>query len=72
MASGTRDERRTDSPDGDSADGASEDPSAAETGPTGLACVEESVDEAHLADIPDGSGCAEVWEHLAERRGDGE
>lgn len=20
----------------------------------------------HLADLPDGSGCAEIWEHLSE------
>lgn len=26
-------------------------------------------DEAdHLAEVPDGSGCTEIWEHLAERR----
>jgi hypothetical protein len=23
---------------------------------------------AHLADVEDGCGCAEVWEHLSERR----
>jgi hypothetical protein len=23
----------------------------------------------HLADLPDGCGCAEVWDHLSERRG---
>ena len=22
----------------------------------------------HLADIPDGCGCAEIWEHLSDRR----
>lgn len=22
----------------------------------------------HLADVPDGCGCTEVWEHLSERR----
>jgi len=22
----------------------------------------------HLADLPDGCGCAEVWKHLSERR----
>ena len=27
----------------------------------------ENVDE-HLADVPDGCGCAEVWEHLSEQR----
>lgn len=24
--------------------------------------------DAHLADVEDGCGCAEVWEHLSERR----
>ncbi|WP_266076714.1 hypothetical protein [Haladaptatus caseinilyticus] len=23
----------------------------------------------HLEDVPDGSGCTEIWEHLSERRG---
>lgn len=27
----------------------------------------EDVDK-HLADVPDGCGCAEVWEHLSEQR----
>jgi len=36
-------------------------------------CVDpESVDDEHLAELPDGSGCVEVWEHLADRRGDEE
>lgn len=26
------------------------------------------VDDEHLADVPDGCGCAEVWEHLSGRR----
>jgi hypothetical protein len=30
---------------------------------------EEARDEDHLEDIDDGCGCAEVWEHLSERRG---
>jgi len=25
-------------------------------------------DDDHLADVPDGAGCTEIWEHLAERR----
>lgn len=25
---------------------------------------------AHLADIEDGAGCAEIWEHLSDRRAD--
>jgi len=24
----------------------------------------------HLSDVPDGSGCAEIWEYLSEERGD--
>jgi len=36
-------------------------------------CVDpDAVDDDHLEELPDGSGCVEVWEHLAERRGDGE
>lgn len=30
---------------------------------------EEASDFAdHLADIPDGSGCTEIWEHLSDTR----
>ena len=29
---------------------------------------EERQDGDHLDDIDDGCGCAEVWEHLSERR----
>jgi hypothetical protein len=25
-------------------------------------------DDDHLAEVEDGCGCAEVWEHLSERR----
>jgi len=25
-------------------------------------------DQEHLADVEDGCGCAEVWEHLSEQR----
>jgi hypothetical protein len=25
-------------------------------------------DDDHLEDVPDGCGCAEVWEHLSDRR----
>lgn len=32
---------------------------------------ESSDDDAHLADVPDGCGCAEIWEQLAEQRGEG-
>ncbi len=29
----------------------------------------EDIDEGdHLADVDDGCGCAEIWEHLSERR----
>ena len=28
----------------------------------------EREDEEHLEEIPDGSGCTEIWEHLSERR----
>lgn len=31
--------------------------------------ADERVD-AHLADIDDGCGCAEVWEHLSDQRGE--
>ena len=46
---------------------------------TGAACdveteepadEEEEVDTAHLDDVEDGCGCAEVWEHLSEQRGE--
>ena len=29
---------------------------------------EAAEDRAHLSELPDGCGCAEVWEHLSERR----
>jgi hypothetical protein len=25
-------------------------------------------DDAHLADVPDGAGCTEIWEHLSDER----
>jgi hypothetical protein len=31
---------------------------------------EQDVDTSHLDDIEDGCGCAEVWDHLSEQRGD--
>jgi len=31
---------------------------------------DESDDSAHLGSLPDGAGCAEVWEHLSENRDD--
>jgi hypothetical protein len=30
--------------------------------------TEEATTDEHLADVEDGCGCAEVWEHLSERR----
>jgi ribosomal protein L12E/L44/L45/RPP1/RPP2 len=30
----------------------------------------EERDDDHLSDVPDGAGCTEIWEHLAERRED--
>ena len=29
---------------------------------------EDERDDEHLADVEDGCGCAEVWEHLSDRR----
>jgi hypothetical protein len=31
---------------------------------------DRDVSTAHLDDVEDGCGCAEVWEHLSERRDD--
>ncbi|WP_128476847.1 hypothetical protein [Halorussus pelagicus] len=30
------------------------------------------VERDHLTDVKDGVGCTEIWEHLSERRRDGE
>ncbi len=30
----------------------------------------EERDDAHLEDIEEGAGCTEIWEHLAEKRGE--
>lgn len=27
-------------------------------------------DDEHLQDVPDGAGCAEIWEHLSAKRDD--
>jgi hypothetical protein len=32
--------------------------------------ADEAVETGHLDDMEDGCGCAEVWEHLSERRED--
>ena len=33
---------------------------------------DDTIDEvnAHVEDVPDGCGCAEIWEHLSDRRND--
>ncbi|ELY54276.1 hypothetical protein [Natronolimnohabitans innermongolicus] len=31
---------------------------------------EDERDDAHLDDIEEGAGCTEIWEHLAEKRGE--
>jgi hypothetical protein len=31
--------------------------------------LSEDDEREHLSDVEDGCGCAEVWEHLSERRG---
>ncbi|MFW5900760.1 MAG: hypothetical protein ACOCRC_00855 [Halodesulfurarchaeum sp.] len=36
-----------------------------------MADNEKSDDESPLADVPDGSGCTEIWERLSEQRGEG-
>lgn len=30
----------------------------------------DDADDDHLADVKDGCGCAEMWEHLSEQRAD--
>jgi hypothetical protein len=30
--------------------------------------LQDDIDD-HLAEVPDGCGCVEVWEHLSEGRG---
>jgi hypothetical protein len=32
--------------------------------------MDQDADEDHLADVPDGCGCTEIWEHLSEQRGE--
>jgi len=29
---------------------------------------EDADESAHVADVPDGAGCTEIWERLSERR----
>jgi hypothetical protein len=45
------------------ADADADSSAAAESG-----TADDERDDAHLQDIEDGCGCAEVWEHLSERR----
>lgn len=30
--------------------------------------TDDANDDTHLGDLPDGAGCAEIWEHLSENR----
>ena len=39
---------------------------ASEEAPDDAGSRENETD--HLSDVPDGSGCTEIWEHLSERR----
>ncbi|ELY44951.1 hypothetical protein [Natronorubrum sulfidifaciens] len=47
-------------------------PDAAEYKPTSTDHEPDSEkrDDAHLSDIEEGAGCTEIWEHLAEKRGE--
>jgi hypothetical protein len=38
-----------------------------DVGTTAQAVENEDVDD-HLDDVEEGAGCAEIWEHLSERR----
>lgn len=44
----------------------SDRPASDAEGPSGE--TERTRPAEHLADLPDGSGCTEIWEHLSERR----
>jgi hypothetical protein len=37
-------------------------------GPTDESSIESAHADDHLADVEEGAGCAEIWEHLSERR----
>jgi len=54
-------------------DGTADDPDAADETPS---APDEEADARttpdHLEGVPDGCGCAEIWEHLAERRSEGD
>ncbi|WP_247730656.1 hypothetical protein [Halovivax limisalsi] len=34
--------------------------------------VADESDDEHFEELPDGAGCTEIWEHIAERRGRGD
>ncbi|MDG5775390.1 hypothetical protein VB773_10940 [Haloarculaceae archaeon H-GB2-1] len=40
----------------------------AETGTDSAVDSDADNDDDHLADIEDGAGCTEIWEHLSDRR----
>lgn len=42
--------------------------SASEEAPDRADAESREDETAHLNDVPDGSGCTEIWEHLSERR----
>jgi len=35
-----------------------------------MTATSQTKEDDHLADIEDGCGCAEVWEHMSEQRDD--
>mgnify|MGYP000619211975 CR=1 FL=1 len=41
-----------------------------ETATSGVEADDEPAVDEHLADLSDGAGCTEIWEHLSEQRGD--
>ena len=55
-------------PNGDPADTTEEAPAGAES--AGDDDDGEDDEFAHLDSLEDGAGCAEIWEHLSETRGD--
>lgn len=50
-------------PNDDAAEESIDEPAQAES-------PDDADDATHLSDLPDGAGCAEVWEHLSENRND--
>jgi len=50
-------------------DGAATEDEDRDTEADGPEGEDEDTDEsAHVADVPDGAGCTEIWERLSERR----